>query len=90
MTTNRDPINPQVVAAAAKTWSDRMGFTFGKPTQDECDEADIALERVLLDQGVISPTDVIEYFTESDTGLGIAVGTAEGEGFIIWTDGTVS
>ena len=47
--TDRDAINPQALAEAITVWR-----------CDRSDEADIALEAALLEQGIITPDEAVE------------------------------
>ena len=53
----------EALAAAVKAWSSVVeDYSFGKPTQEECDEADLAFEAVLVATGVTKASDTIHSF----------------------------
>lgn len=56
--TDRDPADTTTTAMAVNAWL-RALRTIGA-TSASRDEADVALEQVLLTQGVLSPADVVE------------------------------
>lgn len=57
----RDPKSPATLAKAARLWANCLpGGPFGQPTEDDAHTADVAFEAALLEQGVISPSDVVE------------------------------
>lgn len=78
-TADRDPIDPQALAAAvgAYRWNS--------------DEADIALEAVLLEQGVISPSEAIEQIelVVSDQLIGLFIRLDTDEMFTVDREGAV-
>lgn len=76
-TTDRDPIDPSVVAFAVNGW-------IAAPS----DEADIELEAVLLDQGVLSPSDVVHEFAHHPAGMHVVLD--DGTEFVLReSDGSV-
>lgn len=92
--TNRDPIDQDAMAAAVAAYCQVISdYAFGKPSQDDIDEADVAFEAVLLEQGVISPDDVIDeifaVMTDSAYKVQVVI-AAENASFIVWADGTIS
>lgn len=87
---DRDPTNADAIRAAIQAWHDVCtNYTYGKPTQDECDLADAALEQALLNQGCLSPDDVVDFFGPSDQGIEVRVFLATGESFTLESDGSV-
>lgn len=78
-TTDRDAINPEALAAAvdAYRWNS--------------DEADIALEAVLLEQGVINPSEAIDQIEPivSDELIGLFIRLDDGTMFGISRGGAV-
>ena len=62
-TTDRDAINPEALAEAITIWR-----------CDRSDEADIALEAVFLEQGVITPDETIEQIEAVRNGSSEIVG----------------
>ena len=53
-TTNRDAVNPLILAQAAQAW---LSVYDAASTQAARDEADIAFDAVLLAQGVTNPSE---------------------------------
>ncbi len=52
---------------AAEAWiAVNCNYGFGKPTEEECHEADITLEVHLLAHGVMRPTEAVEEIYASD------------------------
>lgn len=87
MTTDRDPQDATTLVTALAEWlaSHRgVGSSWGT------DEADIALETVLLQQGVIAPDEAVSFdFDEDDSGV-LRVTLEDGEIFgIALHDGSV-
>lgn len=72
-TRDRDPADPDAVADELATWVAAQA----SDDQNERDEADASLDAVLLEQGVICPTDVIDWITWSDEFA--TIGLAGGE-----------
>lgn len=70
---DRDPADPSAVADELAAWIEAQS------SDDEAErgEADLALDAVLLEQGVTCPTDTIDWITWSD-GF-VAIGLAGGE-----------
>jgi hypothetical protein len=81
-TTDRDAINPQALAEAITTWR-----------CDRSDEADIALEAALLEQGIITPDEAIEQIEAVRNGsseiIGLFIRLDSDEMFTIDRDGQV-
>jgi len=81
-TTDRDAINPQALAEAITVWR-----------CDRSDEADIALEAVLLEQGIITPDEAIEQIEAVRNGsseiIGLFIRLESDEMFTIDRDGQV-
>lgn len=76
-TLDRDPIDPAVLEFAVNSW-------LAGPT----DEDDIALEAVLLDQGVIRPDEVVHEFAQHAAGVHVVLD--DGTEFILReSDGSV-
>lgn len=77
-TTDRNAINPEILAQAVATyrWND---------------EADIALEAVLLEQGVINPAEVIELIEPivNEQLLGLFIQLTDGTMFSVTVGGAV-
>lgn len=80
--TDRDAINPQALAEAITVWR-----------CDRSDEADIALEAALLEQGIITPDEVIEQIEAVRNGsseiIGLFIRLESDEMFTIDRDGQV-
>jgi uncharacterized protein (UPF0262 family) len=59
MTSSRDPISAAALAAAAAAHCSVIhDDTFGKASEEECEQANQALFTVLMEQGVLNPADV--------------------------------
>ena len=80
-TTDRDAIDAQTMAFAVDAWM------HGNHRDD--DEADIDLEAVMLDQGVINPGEVIHEFIPRPMVSAILVVLDDGTEFNMTTDGQV-
>lgn len=80
--TDRDAINPEALAEAITTWC-----------CDRSDEADIALEAVFLEQGVITPDEAIEQIEAVRNGsseiIGLFIRLDTDEMFTVDRDGQV-
>jgi len=80
--TDRDAINPQALAEAITTWR-----------CDRSDEADIALEAALLEQGIITPDEAIEQIEAVRNGsseiIGLFIRLDSNEMFTIDRDGQI-
>lgn len=80
--TDRDVINPEALAQAITVWR-----------CDRSDEADITLEAVLLQQGVIAPHEAIEHIEAVRNGsseiVGLFIQLDDGAMFSIDRDGQV-
>lgn len=78
-TTDRDAINPEILAQAVAVyrWND--------------DEADIALEAVLLEQGVIAPHEIVELIEPivNERLLGLFIQLTDGTMFSVTVGGAV-
>jgi hypothetical protein len=70
---DRDPADPEAVADELATWIEAQS----SDDETERDEADLALDAVLLEQGVICPTDTIDWITWEDDF--VTIGLAGGE-----------
>lgn len=81
-TTDRDPIDAQTLAFAVDAWL--------HGNHRDGDEADIDLEAVMLDQGVIGPDDVIHEFTPVPWAASIHVVLDDGTEFNMTSDGRVA
>lgn len=80
---NRDPADQAAIAQAFNLFI----------TSQNRDEASIAFEQALLNQGVMNPDEAIqafEPFDEPDVGIGTVVILETGETFLIWDDGSVT
>ena len=81
-TTDRDAINPEALAEAIATWR-----------CDRSEEADIALEAALLEQGVITPDEAIEQIEAVRNGsseiIGLFIRLDTDEMFTVDRDGQV-
>lgn len=86
-TTERD-LRTAVLAEAVATWL-QASATGSR------DEADITLEAVLLEQGILGASDIVSLFDEivtmeaSPVGLGVCVELEDGTEFSVYLDGTV-
>lgn len=81
------------LTAAINRWHGVVNdYTFGKPTETECDEADLALEAVLVATGVTTPNDVIEsfYWNAVEAPLSPIVVTTDTEEILIDYNGNVT
>jgi hypothetical protein len=80
--TDRDAINPQALAEAITVWR-----------CDRSDEADIALEAALLEQGIITPDEAIEQIEAVRNGsseiIGLFIRLESDEMFTIDRDGQI-
>ena len=72
-TRDRDPADPDAVADELAAWIEAQS----SDDEAERDEADASLDGVLLEQGVICPTDTIDWITWSDDF--VTIGLAGGE-----------
>lgn len=70
---DRDPADPSVVADELAAWIEAQS----SDDEIERDEADLALDAALLEQGVICPTDTIDWITWGDDF--VTIGLASGE-----------
>lgn len=70
---DRDPADPDAVADKLVAWIEAQS----SGDETERDEADASLDGVLLEQGVICPTDTIDWITWSDDF--VTIGLAGGE-----------
>lgn len=95
--TDRDPINAEILGAAVTQWLDQQNWLETTDEQEIWDNAshefDVALEAVLLAQGVISPADAIESFESCITGIGDRIIIAcleDGAELSLYQDGHVN
>lgn len=70
---DRDPADPDAVTDELAAWIEAQS----SDDETERDEADASLDGVLLEQGVICPTDVIDWITWGDDF--VTIGLAGGE-----------
>ena len=84
-TPDRDPSNPAVLAGAVRGWLAVYEATNDAPWMPKQAEArdavDVALEEVLLEQGVLSPVDVVDVCAWHS--VGVLVGLETGETLLI-------
>lgn len=87
--TNRDPADQLDTANAVSVYLGHYSPETHGETDTTDDEADVAFERVLLDQGVLSPTDQVEALHTSYTNREVLVVLAGGEAFTVSARGVV-
>ena len=63
----RDPINAEITGRAVQEWLKAV----------DRDEADIVIEKTLIEQGVLSPADVIEEMSADVNGMTLIIDSGE-------------
>jgi hypothetical protein len=89
LTHDRHPTDPFAVGRAVSIWLSHYSPESRGESETTDDEADIALERVLLDQGVLSPADSAYFEHEAAGHRLVHVILEDGTIFEVTTAGTV-